>query len=196
LVLAPRSACGPFGQGRAGQLEPELNLRRFALGVGLRCRVLGQLQPIVLSRVELGARPAAYLLRLQPQGAGIPSRVGAKRGQQPGDLGLGDAAIEAHRGDTVAVEALSEVAEKTVPWVGGDSVDDELAAGDAESEHAPAGEDAGQGMGQSLRGGDQHWVAVRVGGLVAEGEGELHQQVRQVPRERDPLAGDQVGRRL
>jgi hypothetical protein len=93
----------------------------------------------------------------------------------------------------VAVETLGEVAEQTVAGVRGDPVDDELPLGDAEAEGAPLGQDAAEGVGQPLRGGDQHGMSFRVGRLVSQGQGELDQQIRYVPGERNSLTGNQVG---
>ena len=194
-LLPAESVSVPSGSAARASSLPELCVgTTVALGVGHR--LIGQLQAIVLRRIDLGVGPGADAFRLQSQGAGIAPWVGADAREQRADLGLGDAAVEAQGCDAMAVEALGEVAEEAVPGIGGDPVDDELTFGDAQGKRAAAGQHAPERMRQALRRRDQQRMAVGVRGLVPQREGELHQQIRQVPRERDPLAGNQVRRRL
>ena len=69
----------------------------------------------------------------------VALRVGGEGAQEVVDLLERDAALEAQRGDAVAVEPPGEVAEEGVPRVGRHAGDDQLVPRDADRQRCRAG---------------------------------------------------------
>ena len=114
---------------------------------------------------------------------GVALRVGGQGGQEVVDLLSADPAVEAQRGDAVPVEPPGEVAEEGVPRVGRHARDDQLVAGDADRQRVARGEEGLESVDETLGGFLEVGVAQRVHRALVQHDGELDEEIRQVPRQ-------------
>ena len=109
--------------------------------------------------------------------------VGGQGAQEVVDLLERDAALEAQRGDAVAVEPPGEVAEEGVPRVGRHAGDDQLVPRDADRQRVAGGEEGFEPVDEPLGGFLEMGVAQRVHRALVQHDGELDEKIRQVPRQ-------------
>ena len=163
-----------------GKPEPQRSARRLGRVVVLR-PLAGKADRARAAGPGGGSRPLpapgrSRTVRRRPG-------VGGQGAEEVVDLLERDAALEAQRGDAVAVQPPGEVAEEGVPRVGRHAGDDQLVPRDADRQHLAGGEEGFEPVDEPLGGFLEMGVAQRVHRALVQHDGELDEKIRQVPRQ-------------
>ena len=171
---------------RGGETDPEL---RGAPGGDLpfdRVRLLAveQLETVVGERKGVDALPARrQRVRVEPDRDAISPRVDRERRHKVGQLRALHAALELDRADVVAMKAERELVEQRMIRVGGDALDHELPARDADRQHRVFGEQAEQGARDGVDCAVEERMAGGIDRVLVHGDRKLDQKVAELARE-------------